>query len=501
MSRPAADVTLAQELGRFATDPAGFVEFAFPWGEGDLAPFPSPFPWHEDVFAEIKAGLEQPGHPMVQVARAGGHGVGKSSLIAWLILWSMSTMEGSRGLVTANTEGQSRTKTWPELTKWYNRLICKHWFNLTDTALMRDTRKDEKNWRFDRVTWSENNTDAFQGLHNQGKRVVCLFDEGSMIADKIWEVTENALTDIDTQLLWVVFGNPTRNTGRFFECFNKRRHRWRLGHVDSREVPITNKAEIAKKVQDEGEDSDYVRVRVRGLFPQQASNQLIAQRYIDAAQRREAVATFSDPLVFGVDVARFGNHQSVIWRRRGRDARTLPAMKFRGVDGTQLAGHIAALVKMHRERGEVVDAIFIDNTGGWGGSPIDRLTEMGLAPIPVDFASAATNAMFLNKRMEIWWELAQWLKVGEGAIPAKDDELATDLRVQQYKFGKRDATKMVLIPKDEMVLDGLDSPDSGDALALTFAFPVLTSGMQQMIQAAGLGGSQARIEYDPFASA
>lgn len=131
------------------------------------------------------------------------------------------------------------------------------------------------NYRADFETWSENNTEAFAGLHNQGKLILIIFDEASAISRQIWEVTKGALTDENTIILWLVFGNPTINDGPFRECFGAQKHRWRTRQLDSRTVDGTNKIEIGKWVEDFGEDSDFVRVRVRGEFPRQGNTQFI----------------------------------------------------------------------------------------------------------------------------------------------------------------------------------------------------------------------------------
>lgn len=122
----------------------------------------------------------------------------------------------------------------------------------------------DKRWRADAIPWSEHNTEAFAGLHNERKRIIVVFDEASNIADLVWEVAEGALTDEDTEIIWVAFGNPTRNTGRFRECFRKYKHRWKCAQIDSRTVEGTNKQQLQKWVDDYGEDSDFVKVRVRG---------------------------------------------------------------------------------------------------------------------------------------------------------------------------------------------------------------------------------------------
>lgn len=461
---------MIEAIAGFRHDPLGFVLFAFPWGEPGsvLADDDGPEDWQAELLASVGLGLMDVGEA-IQEATASGHGVGKSALVSWLILWAMSTHEDTRGVATANTEVQLRTKTWPELAKWYRLLICRHWFTMTATALYSVDPSHEKTWRIDAVPWSENNTEAFAGLHNAGKRIIVVFDEASAIPDIIWETTEGALTDADTEILWFVFGNPTRNTGRFRECFGRFRHRWMVRQVDSRTVRITNKDQIAQWVADYGEDSDFVRVRVKGVFPRAGSQQFIDLERVEEAQKREAAHIPSDALVLGVDVARFGDDQTVICPRRGRDARTREWITLRGADTMQVAGRVAELAGQIKP-----DAIFVDE-GGLGAGVVDRLKQLNVhGVIGVNFGSApdtvnpvADGVRVKNKRAEMWARMREWLR--NGAIP-EDYELASDLTGVEYGYDADNAIQ--LERKEAMKKRGLASPDKGDALALTFAYPV-----------------------------
>ena len=131
---------LSEQLGRFHYDPLGFVMFAFPWGRPgtSLAGETGPEPWQREVLEKLGRSLKErhqsPGEA-VRLATASGHGIGKSALVAWVILWAMSTLSDTRGIVTANTEGQLRTKTWPELAKWHALSINRSWFTYTATSL------------------------------------------------------------------------------------------------------------------------------------------------------------------------------------------------------------------------------------------------------------------------------------------------------------------------------------------------------------------------------
>ena len=162
----------------------------------------------------------------VRIAVASGHGVGKSALVAWLILWASATVPSTRGVVTANTETQLKTKTWTELGKWHGLVATHDFHELGATSLASRLPVPEGAGRIDLVPWSAHNAEAFAGLHNKGSRILIVFDEASAIAEVIWDTAEGALTDADTEIIWIAFGNPTRTAGRFLECFDRFRNRW-----------------------------------------------------------------------------------------------------------------------------------------------------------------------------------------------------------------------------------------------------------------------------------
>jgi len=487
---------LIDEIGRFTYDPLGFVLFAFQWGEGELAGKTGPRDWQIDVMEEIREKLLDgsiTSMEAIQQAVASGHGIGKSALVAWLILWAMSTCPDTKGVVTANTETQLKTKTWAELAKWHRLSINAHWFDLTATALYASHPDHEKTWRIDMVPWSERNTEAFAGLHNEGKRILLVFDEASAIPDLIWEVAEGALTDEDTEIIWCAFGNPTRNTGRFRECFGRFRHRWSTRSIDSRSVPGTNKAQLQKWIDDYGEDSDFVRVRVRGVFPRAGSTQFIPADVVHEAAQRDTEYDKSAPVIVGVDVARFGDDESVIYTRVGRDAKQFAPLRFRGLDTMQLAARVAEhcdsfTLSVDRRP----DALFVDG-GGVGGGVVDRLRQMGYDVTEVQFgAKASEPKKYANKRAEMWGRMREWLAIG--AIE-DDPELRDQLISVEYAITTDD--RVILERKDKMKERGLSSPDLADALAITFAEPV---AMIDVRHPSRQGAQRTdRRAYDPYA--
>ncbi len=494
---------LIEVIAGFRHNPLGFVRYAFPWGEPgtELADETGPRPWQIETLNIIAEALSADDiEGALRIATASGHGIGKSALVSWVILWGLATAPLTKVVITANTGDQLRTKTWPEVSKWFNLLICRHWFKFEATSIARRNSSGSKEWRCDAATWSENNTAAFAGLHNKGRRIILLFDEASQIADKVWEVAEGALTDEDTEILWLVFGNPTENTGRFRECFAGGRfaHRWSPRQIDSREVPGTNKGEIDKWIADYGEDSDFVRVRVKGQFPRGGSMQFIDGDLVDEAANREAVSHLRQPLVMGVDVARFGDDQQVIVFRRGLDARTIPTLKFRGLDLVSLSGKVAEQAMLHGAVG-----VFIDE-GGMGAGVVDMVRKMlpGRLVIGVNFGGKADRytmggdlPLVADKAAEMWAGMRLWLKTG--AIE-KDPELKAELTGRQYGFDTHNAIR--LERKEDMKKRGLSSPDVADGLALTFAYPVADQPADTRFDVQGIAAAPVlQSDYDPHA--
>jgi len=464
-------IMLAEDIASFTHDPLGYAMYAYPWGGGSLANTQGPREWQVDVMEDIREHLEDPAtrHEPLRIAVASGHGIGKSALISMLIDWGSDTCEDTRIVITANTEQQLRTKTWPEVLKWRGLSITRDWWRPTKTGIFSVIPGHDENWRVDAVTWSENNTEAFAGLHNVGKRIIIITDESSTIADKVWEVIEGALTDEGTELIWIAFGNPTRNTGRFRECFGRFRHLWKTRHIDSRSVEGTNKKYLDELVATYGEESDIVKVRVRGQFPSASSLQFIASHVVEDARKREIKPAYDEPLIMGVDVARFGDDASTIYFRRGRDAKTIPPERLRQVDTMQLAARVVELQRRHQ-----ASAIFVDE-GGIGAGVVDRLKMLRAPVFGIQFGGKPLGAVNLgegvkvaNRRAEMWAIMRSWL--AGGAIP-DDQQLQDDLTGVEYGFNPRD--EIQLERKEHMKERGLPSPDDGDGLALTFAVPVM----------------------------
>lgn len=455
------DIELIEDIAGFYNDPLGFILYAFPWGEKGtwLHDATGPDDWQREVCDAIRTALLAGGDAQeaIQIAIASGHGIGKTALLAMLILWFMSTRDFPQVVVTANTSNQLNTKTWRELSKWHKVAINKDWFTWTATKFQHVLYPEV--WFAAAVPWTEGNSEAFAGTHE--KHVLVIFDEGSAISDKIWEVTEGAMTTPGA--MWIVFGNPTQNTGRFAQCFGKFKHRWITRQIDSRTAKMANKAQIAKWVADYGEDHDFVRVRVRGVFPRAGDVQFISLETVGNAMRRKAEGYHQFAKVMGVDVARHGDDQSVCARRQANHV--WPLRRYREPDLMRLADIIAGEIHEFQP-----DAVFVDATGmGWG--VIDRLRQLGFGHlvIPVQVGELATDQKrYVRKRDELWGLAKEWLE-GGGCLP-NDPELETDYTGPQYGYDLRQ--RIEIESKKDMKARSLPSPDSADAINLTFASPI-----------------------------
>ncbi len=492
MSRTAeTELALIEEIARFQHDPLGFVLFAFPWGVpgSELADETGPRQWQRDVLEEIgallRAGRTADAAQVIREAVSSGHGIGKSALVSFLILWALSTLEDARCVITANTEKQLQTKTSPEVAKWHRLAINSHWFTYTTTALYSVDPAHAKTWRADFVPWSEHNTEAFAGLHNVGKRILVIFDEASKIADKVWEVAEGALTDLGTEIIWAVFGNGTRATGRFRECFRKFQHRWLKRSIDSRTVEGTNKAQLQQWVDDYGEDSDFVKVRVRGMFPAASIKSLISEADVDPAYGRHLKPeqyAFA-PKILTLDNAWEGDDPLVIGLRQGLKFEILFTAPKNDND-VWVANKLARLEDEHE-----ADAVFID--AGYGTGVASAGLTMGRTWTLVWFSEKPSDEGYLNKRAEMWGAgIRPWLKSG-AAIPLHP-QLRDDL-LGPETVARMDG-KVQLESKKDMKKRGIPSPNFGDALALTFAHPVVKRDRELV----GAGGRGMLSDYDPL---
>ena len=459
-------------------NPYNFVKYCFSWEQEDtpLEHFKGPRKWQEKILKDIAnhiARNETVDFPeMYRLAVASGRGIGKSALVSWLILWFLSTRLGSTIIVTANTEQQLRSRTWAELGKWLTLSINNHWWEKTATtikpakwfeeALQKDLKIDTGYYYAQAQLWSEENPDAFAGIHSS-YGVCLIMDEASGIPGPIYSVSEGFFSEPTKDRYWFTFSNPRRNSGPFFDSFHGKRSFWKNEQIDSRTVEGTDQKLFQSMLEQYGEDSTVARVEVLGEFPSYDNDTVIPMELCRSAVMREVDLTASEPIVWGVDVARFGGDNSALCKRQGN---TVLEMKtYNSMDLMSLCGAIkneyddATVLEKPQEI--LVDVI------GVGSGVVDRLSELNLPVIGVNVGeSPSSKKNYLNLRAELWFKIKEWLSGRDVFLPS-DDELVQQLVSPIYKYTS--TGKVKLESKEEMKKRGIKSPDKADALALTFA--------------------------------
>ena len=484
------ELQLIEDIGRFTHNPRGYIHYAFPWGEEhtDLED-EKPRTWQLNIADIIGEHFrnEATRYEPCQIAVSSGHGIGKSALIGMVSKWALDTFEDTRIVCTANTEPQLRTKTVPEVTKWSHLSHTDHWFKPTATALISTALKPiphDKSWRMDFMPWSKDRPESFAGLHNKRKRIVVIMDEASAIDDVIWETVEGALTDEYTEIIWIAFGNPTRNVGRFRECFRKFKKYWYTMHIDSRDVEGTNKKLFERWAEQYGEDSDFFRVRCMGQFPHQSLYQLFSTKDVDrawGAHLREEQYNFA-PLILSLDNAWSGEDEGVIAMRQGLYFDILETFPKNDND-IQVATRLA-----HYEDTLKADGVNID--GGYGTGVVSAGRTWGRHWNLIWFSDKSGRVDCINKRAEMYIEARDWLKDG-GVIPK--DQTLYDEMIQAENLTRMDGKFQIPAKEDVKEILGW-SPGRLDALGLTHALPIAKKTNRATIEAQ----MQANRDYNPM---
>ena len=465
---------LADAVGEFVNNPLGFVMFAWPWKVkgGPLEMYDGPDEWQRAFLKDIGRQVKEnafDGRRAVKPIReavSSGHGIGKGVMSAMLTSWILSTRPNCQGTITANTFPQLQVRTWATLQKWLKMCITAHWFRIGGEKI--ECKFAPSSWFVSAQTCKEENSESFAGQHAANSTSFYILDEASNIPAKIWEVAEGGLTDGEPMIF--AFGNPTRNSGKFYQVvFGTDRDRWGHRTIDSRECKFTNKETIEQWIEDYkdagGEDSDFVRVRVRGLAPSQGDLQFIDSQRVYDAQQRPAKSLADDPLIAGVDVARGGGDWNVVRFRRGLDARSVPAVRIPGEqtrDSTLLVSKLSEILSDTRPERRVA-FMFVDSA--LGGPVVNRLQQLGFTNVAeTNFGSQSIDIHQANMRAYMWQRMKDWLI--HGSID-RDQQLEIDLTGPGFKHNTRD--QLVIESKDSMAKRGLASTDHGDSLALTFS--------------------------------
>lgn len=428
-----------------------------------------------------------------RIAMQACKGPGKTCLLAWLCWNFLLTRPSPKiGAVSVSADNLA-DNLWPEMAKWQHvSPLLVELFDWTKTRIT--LRQNPENWFMSARAWPKSGDASQQaatlaGLH--ADYIMFVLDESSEIPDAVMATAEAGLSScVEGHILQA--GNPTMLSGPLYRAATRDRHLWFVVEItgdpdDELRSPRVSKAWARQQIEMYGADNPWVVVNVFGRFPPSSLNSLISLDECMAAVRRQPREDeYRDmPTVLGGDVARFGDDASVIVRRQG--CRLWLPQTYRNIDGIEGAAHMARLWNESR-----ADGCFIDDTGGYGSSWIDHLRQLGKTPVGVQFGGKPLSPRYVNKRAEMWFEACNWVKT-VGSIP-EIPELIADLTSCRYTFR---GDKLLLEEKDQLKQRLGRSPDYGDALALTFAYPLDSKTTRLYKQWAGLGGAVQR-DYDPW---
>lgn len=460
-----------------------------------------PDPWQQEAFDAWDRGDQR-------IALQACKGPGKTAVLAIFVWHFLATREHPKVAATSITGDNLDDCLWPELSKWQQKspLLLKT-FEWTKTRIT--CRDHPETWWCSARTWSrtadkDTQGNTLAGLH--ADFMLFVLDETGGMPEAIMAAAEAALsTGIECRILQA--GNPIQAQGPLWIAARRDRRLWTVieitGDPDAPNRSSRISIEWAKQmIESYGRDNPWVMATVLGRFPSASPMVFIPEYLVEAAAAadREGQAQRFDPLVMGVDVARYGLDKSVIRFRKGRDARTHPPIKLRNLDNIQLAARVAI-----ESREVQADAVFVD--GGAGAGVIDALRHMKVPNVyEIHFGGSADNIpstenatpRYANKATEMYGIAKDWLKTG--AID-NDPELKIDLMSRHYALkviGGRE--HFILEPKDHFIARGFASPDDGDAFVLTFALPIAPNRNAGFAGAEAIRGNQnqAQTEYDPF---
>lgn len=480
----AADLA-PEKARRWRDDPRVFVRELFG---------ATPDPWQDDVLAAF------PTHN--RLAMVACKGPGKTCVLAWLIWNFLATRPDSQVAVTSVTGDNLRDGLWKELAIWLAAApFLQTLFEWRPERIVSLERP--ATWFASARTWPKNADHTRQartlaGLH--AKYMLFVIDESATVPQAVMTTAEAVLASgSGTKLLQA--GNPEVLEGPLHRATTVDAALWWKTHVtgdpdDPKRAPRVDIAWARDQIRQYGADNPWVQVNVFGRFPPAAMNALLGVDDVHAAMARQlepAVYTWSQKRI-GIDVARHGDDRTVLFPRQGLRAFQPRVMRF-GKDD-KISNLIAGAVHASKERwGSELE--FIDSTGGWGAGARDIMMTGGLTPIEVQFHGRAIDERYENRRAEMWFNLAAWVKDG-GQLP-KVDDLIAELTSPTYTFSRRG--KFLIEPKELVKARIQRSPDLADALATTFALPEMPGQHDPRARLfSGRGPGRSMSDFDPYAS-
>ena len=416
-----------------------------------------PDEWQQDFLNAVASGERK-------ISIRSGHGVGKSTTASWAMLWFLLTRYPVKVVVTAPTSAQLYDALFAELKRWVKELP-QPIQELLDVKQERIELKASATEAFISARTSRaEQPEALQGVHSDN--VMLVADEASGVPEAVFEAAAGSMSGHNA--LTILLGNPVRSSGFFFDTHNRLKDEWwtrRVSCIDSTRV---SKEYVEDMKSRYGEESNAYRIRVLGEFPRSDDDTIIPMELLESAKHRDTRAYEDAPIVWGLDVARFGSDSSVLCKRQSNVVQTLE--RWRNLDLMQLTGAVVAQYEACDHKNRPAE-ILVDSIG-LGAGVVDRLRELKLPARGINVSeSPAMGGTYLNLRAELWHKAKAWLEKRDCKIPNNED-LIGELATVRYTFTSNG--KIKIESKDDIRRRGLKSPDMADAFVLTFASDAAT---------------------------
>lgn len=394
-----------------------------------------------------------------------GHGTGKSTTASWAMLWFLLLRFPNKVVVTAPTSSQLFDAMFAELKRWINELP-KELQQLLNVKSDRVELVSAPAEAFISCRTARAETpEALAGVHSDN--VLLVVDESSGVPESVFEAAAGSMSGHNATTL--MLSNPTRSSGTFFESHNRMANSWWTRTWSCIDSPLVSDEFVDEMRLRYGEESNAFRVRVLGQWPLADDNTIIPFHLVEAAQHRDVEVYEDAKIVWGLDVARFGNDATALCKRQG--SVITEVRSWRGLDLMQTCGRVVAeynaLPPSKRPSEVLVDSI------GLGSGVVDRLRELDLPVRGINVSeSPSMGDTYMNLRSELWFKAKAFLEERSCKIP-KDDQLLSELTSVRYSFTS--SGKMKAESKDEMRKRGLGSPDLADSFCLCMASDAATA--------------------------
>ena len=394
-----------------------------------------------------------------RVAIKSGHGVGKTAFESWVVLWWLMTHYPCKVAVTANSAHQLSDVLWTEIDRWA-RNMPQAFKDLLEFKSDKISLKGATDSFAVARTSRRENPESLAGFHSP--HMLFVVEEASGVPNVIFETASGALSTPGAKI--IMCGNPTRSDGYFYDAFHSDRDKWHCITVSCEEGEYVDPKFIDEMAQKYGAESNVFKVRVLGEFPTQSDDVLLPLHLIEDAVTRDVEAGPTTPVVWGLDVARFGGDRSALAKRQG-NVLVEPIKTWQNKDLMELAGIVLseydAVPYSMRPQAIYIDAI------GLGAGLADRLRELDMPAVAVSVSETASLKDRFNRlRDELFWSCREWFEARDCHIP-DDGTLMAELSGIRYKY--LSTGKLKVESKDEMKRRGQRSPDVADAFVLTFA--------------------------------